>query len=846
MLSVKRSRAQSALGAGTVAFTAYNCGNNGADTFGIILLVDITSCTEIIFTDGCYTDANGYFLFPAAATSDWAFRWVSGSAMTAGTQIKFWTSTVNCSGNCGANASTGTITWGRGLSLPSSGDQIFACQGGTIDTLAATRKYTPARVLSGIHTNLKSSSTIANWDVGATGTIESELPDSLVTYGNAIWHKYIGVGLGGEVDNLRYKCTSTTGTAAAMLAAIMDTTNWYYLDGLSTSFSPALCSDAVTEWNGTNWSWTGTAMTNVEPEQGIKAAYIGSSTTPGSFTTSNLFIKSGFDLTLGSGVTATIYGDFNNSGNGTSGVGTLRFAKTGTQTISGTAFSHAGVVDVATGATLATGGLLTLENGASLMHGTGTPNGGGSVSGSVTIQKTIGSNTSGWRMFSLPVDMLVDNFEDGLNTRCSNSTPADRWNVYYYDPTAGPAAPVIGNYALGWTVANNTTDDENKAYSIYLNDTSDNYFNFDNTVSVTGAPNEGTKTFNLQYTFDPASSGTSSTQRGWNQIPNYFPSNLGVYDLINDANFGTTYKAIHVWDQGSSQMIGLNQSSMNTYNNSGTSRFSTIRQIPPFMAFWVKATNTSQSIQVKNSMRTSRTDSLPANTYFKKDFDIFRVTVEDKEGKFDQFSVCFDEGATEGMDYTMDLYKFKSMAAEVPTLYTVVDNDNISFNAVPVKESYSMPLVIESSTNGKEYTFSPEVSHYSNYFDVELVDNKTGVKTQLLTNNYSFNYDAAFNGPRFTLNFYRKTSVSVDELFNQEKMYAYTNEGGINVVYNNNNSQARATVEVYNVVGQKLFTRSNVAGGETTTFKPSANGMTQVYFINITSDGKTKTVKVVY
>jgi hypothetical protein len=319
-----------------------------------------------------------------------------------------------------------------------------------------------------------------------------------------------------------------------------------------------------------------------------------------------------------------------------------------------------------------------------------------------------------------------------------------------------------------------------------------------------------------------------------------------VYNLINDANFGPTYKAVHIWDQSVKQMRALNQSTIENYNTTGGSVFSTTRQLPPFMAFWVKANAASQSIQVKNAHRTSRTDSLPANTYFKNEFDIFRLTVKDKEGELDQFSVCFDPGATEGMDYTMDIYKFESMSPEVPTLFSIYNGEKLSLAALPIKESYSMPLYIKSSTNGKEYTFSPEVSQYSNYFDVEVVDNKTGIKTQLLTNNYTFTYDEAFKGARFTLNFTRKSSVSVDELFNQEKMYAYTNEEGINVVYNNNNSQAQANIEVYNTLGQRLFSQPNVNGGETSTFKPAVNGMTQVYFVNITSDGKTRTVKVVY
>jgi hypothetical protein len=265
------------------------------------------------------------------------------------------------------------------------------------------------------------------------------------------------------------------------------------------------------------------------------------------------------------------------------------------------------------------------------------------------------------------------------------------------------------------------------------------------------------------------------------------------------------------------------------------------------MGFWVKATLTSQSIQLKNAHRTSRTDSLPANTYFKKSFDIFRVEVKDTDNNFDQFSVCFDEEATEDMDYAMDIYKFKSISDEVPTLYTKVDGDMISLNALPVKESYTMPLYIESFKDGKEYTFSPITEEYNDFYDVELVDNKTGAKTMLLENNYKFYFDAAFKGPRFTLNFNKKSTTGIEELYNQEKTWAYTNDGGINVVYKNNNAAAQAVVEVYNIMGQKLYASATLQGGETVSYKPAAtNSQNNVYIVKVISNGKAQSIKVIY
>ncbi len=834
--STRKTKAQTTLSVGDVAFTAFNSESSANDTFAIMLLTGITTGTKIVFTDGCWTDVPGYFQLNAAR-SEFLFEWEATSSMSAFTQIKFWGANTTVTKTT-VGFSAGKVNFGTALSLPISGDQIFAFQGiSSIDT-TTNHRVTPTTVLAGIHMNVSTGVTTgtSNWDGGCSSTslTDSELPDALTNGTNAIWVYAAGPT---EHDNARYNCTNSIGTAATVRAAINNLSNWATDD--ATPYSPATCTPPTnTTWNGSTWS-------NGSPSSSFDAI-IASSTTPGAFTCEDLTINNGFTLTLGSGVTATIHGDVTNSGNGTSGVGTLRFAKTGAQALNGTAFTHSGPVEIATGATLTTNSKLTMANNASLMHGTNTSNGGGSVSGSITFEKTIGSTTKGWRMFGLPVDGLVDNFESGLNTLCSNHSTSGERNVYYYNAASSGTPQGTGFTAIGWTQANNSSDDENKAYSIYLDNTSHGAWNFGSTVSVSGTPNDGTKTFSLEYTHDPASSSTATTTKGWNMIPNYLPSILGVYNLINDGNFGTTYKAVHVWDQGAGQMKAMNQSSLNNYNTSGGSIYSTIRQIPMFTGFWVKATGASQSIQLKNSMRITRTDSLPANTFFKKEFDVFRVTVKDADGKFDQFSVCFDDEATDGMDNTMDIYKFKSFSDEVPTLYTTVDGEEMSLNAVPMKTSYSMPLFMESFKDGKEYTFNPEVQEYRDLFDVELVDNKTGAKTQLLDKNYTFKHDASYKGARFTLNFNKKSTTSVDELFNPEKMYAYTNEGGINVVYSNRNTATTATVEIYNIMGQKLFSTQTAAGVETITYQPAATAQTNVYVVNVTSNGKTKTIKVVY
>lgn len=839
--SSKNSYSQTTLSVGDLAFTGIN--SDGNDSFSFILLVDIAANTEIKFTDKGW---NGSAF--NSGEGEITYTNNTGSTITAKTQITI----RGASGSAaavfsGGSTSAGSVTVTSSVTPSSAGDQIFAFQG-TVGS---------PTIIAGVHINVEQSgyytgssstlnSTTGNWDGSDNTSDETRLSGTGLTNGtNCVWLRNTAGNSSSnpwEIDNWRVKASELdaviNGTVASIRSVCNDVTKWDFDNSSDYNpCAPVVVLSTATTWNGSTWS-------NSAPNSSTDAI-IASSTTPGAFTCADLTINSSFALTLGSGVTATIHGDLTNSGNGTSGAGTLNFASGGAQSLSGSSFTHSGPVEITTGTTLTTGGLLILANHASLMHGTNTPNGGGSISGNVTFEKTIGSTTDGWRSFSIPVDDLIDNFETGLNTNCSNFSPAFRQNVYYWNGTVRGGSS--NSVAEGWTVANNTTDDENKGYAIYLSNNSSSFFDFSSTVSITGTPNDGTKTFNLDYTYDPEGDSSTAAQQGWNLIPNYFPSSLRAFDLINDADFDPTYKAVHIWDQNAGQLKAINQSGLTNYNTAGGSIFSTTRQIPPFMAFWVKANANSQSVQLKNYMRTSSTDSLPANNFLKTNYDIFRIEVKDQQNNMDQYSVAFVEGTTENFDPAMDIYKFKSFTEEVPTLYSNhQQGDMLSLNAVPpVKESYSADIHFESYKPGREYTISPITVDYSNHYNVELIDNKTKTTTDLLKDDYSFNYDENYKNARFTLKFTRKSTTSIAELLNNERSYAYTNESGINVVYKNNNTDANAKVEVYNALGQLVYSQNHVAAGETVNYTP-ANATTKMYVVRVISAAKTNTIKVLY
>ena len=204
--------AQTTLSAGDIVISVYN--EDGDDDFSFVLLKDIVSGTEIIFTD------NGWF--PEAGSfrdNEGQVTWTSSSSLSKGTEITIF--------DPGGSPTTnyGTVTESEnGFSITSgSGDQIIAFQG----TLASPTAFL----------NMFDSSTngLESTDAAVTGNEDSGLPTGLTSGTNA----YI-VGSASQ-DNFQYNCPSIAdATAANILSSFMNENN--YTTSTTTTYSTVGCN----------------------------------------------------------------------------------------------------------------------------------------------------------------------------------------------------------------------------------------------------------------------------------------------------------------------------------------------------------------------------------------------------------------------------------------------------------------------------------------------------------------------------------------------------------------------------------------------------------------------------
>jgi len=404
-----------------------------------------------------------------------------------------------------------------------------------------------------------------------------------------------------------------------------------------------------------------------------------------------------------------------------------------------------------TAGTLASGGNLTLTSSSSTSYAQIAPGTSGTITGDITMQMGSSNTNAGWRPIALPLTGTIANLS-GINRVYSGTTPTNTINTYRWDATQNGTS---GNNN-GWTAAS-STDNQNNAFLIYANNNSGGLHTYSGTLSMTGTNTTGNKAFNLYSYIDPVSSGMDAT--GWNFIPNPYPSNLNITALLASGNFSPTYKSVHVYDYINDQYQVYSNSGVTivNYNNSGTD--GTIKNLSPFVGFWVKS-GSDQTITLTNSERTTNTSNVA--TLLKKPYDLLRLDVFDANNKWDQCVIYLKDDATVGFDNQGDAYKLDGMNG-APALSTLINQSRAAINALPTGfDSYTVPLSYKSPTKGQT-KLSLNISELGDEWTVELEDKLLGKTHNFKDGDYLFTNDAS-SDMRFVIHLKRNPTTGLSVL----------------------------------------------------------------------------------
>jgi hypothetical protein len=789
-LSFSKTKAQTSLYAGDVAFIACQMNNNTGDTFAIVLLKDIVSGTQIGFTDGCYKDANGYNIL-TSNKNEWYFIWQASSNLAKGTIIKFWNSDnsqINAGGT--ANASTGTIVKGDALSLNHNGgtDQVFAFQD-TVSVDLVNYRLTVGRYLAGIHHNFITGTTSdANWDgtASASGLFQSELPDSLVNGVSCL-----------RLDSSSVKRENAVFTSNILSldkTVINNKANWTYTN---TPLSATIPVRAV--WTG---SWNGTPSSTVD-------AIIQSNSAPGSFTCRSLRIDTTYNLTVTSGNLTSIYGDFYNYGNGVgSSNGDIEFYKTGTANIYGSsAISFVGIIRVSNSTTLATNNLLTLNATAASTYGQIGSGGSlnGAITGNITAKYYIGGSTAAWRNLCSPLDgATLAEIDDDIPMYFASTNPAYA-NVFTF--TEAGSAPHWTSPSSGLSQSMDAG-----AFSVYMRTSQ-----LPVTLDITGTYH-GTSNYSLSGL---TKTGSSSDTSGWHLIRNPWPT--GFYWDGSIANVQGT--ACYIYDVSSGVY--------NVYDNINDG------VIPPFTAFSIKVTSNNVTVTLPNA---SRNVALATNYMDKTGATENYVALTLKNLQTDATDVAkfyTDEDAQNGYDAFDGDKKMNDPIA--PSIYFTNSGEKLYKNvwtSIPAA-GIDLPVAVSTASLGA-HEISANIQNMEAGTEVYLEDNLSGKLYDLAKGNFTFTVEQGDVAERFTLHIRKKSATGIADV---EGANFFIGSNGTNVSINSTQTETLA-IEITDLLGRTLTKTSAEAQAGQATILPAMSVATGYYLVKVTGQSGTQVSKV--
>ncbi len=259
---------------------------------------------------------------------------------------------------------------------------------------------------------------------------------------------------------------------------------------------------------------------------------------------------------------------------------------------------------------------------------------------------------------------------------------------------------------------------------------------------------------------------TNSSSLRWHMMSNPYPSSID-WDLVNKTHIRGE---IHYWKPSEGTYF--------TYNGGmgNGSQF-----IPPMQGFFVSSASEG-NVVFDNTIRTHE----GADDYFKeKEYfnDYLDLKVYNQEYT-DHVFMRFTNDATLQFDDHLDAHKILSNIDNVPQIYFIQNEENLSINCLP--ESSMIDLGFSSVSAG-EYTIAIEEVH--DLENLVLEDKVNQVKTELDKKSYTFQYALDDDPSRFVLHF---NYTNVDELsMDQIKIYASGSTVYISQPYPNTKSKLR-------------------------------------------------------
>jgi hypothetical protein len=214
-------------------------------------------------------------------------------------------------------------------------------------------------------------------------------------------------------------------------------------------------------------------------------------------------------------------------------------------------------------------------------------------------------------------------------------------------------------------------------------------------------------------------------------------------------------------------------------------------------------------------------------------------------GYSDENIVAFRSDATQGFDANYDAYKLYSDIAAVPQLnsHSLENNqDLLAVNILPEAQlnQTTIPFDFTVGTAGSYTINAGNIASFNPDVNITLIDKKTGVKTNLQSDSYTFTSEAVQNDQRFDVTF-SNSPTAIGEMNMNNALNIYTDKSQI-VIRNKSNTTESMLITVYDVLGKEVASRQIQSNSEE---RIDMNKQAQaIYYVKVANANQSLTKKV--
>ena len=439
-----------------------------------------------------------------------------------------------------------------------------------------------------------------------------------------------------------------------------------------------------------------------------------------------------------------------------------------------------------TSGSLNSNGTITLKSNAS---GTARiANSAGTITGQITSERYV-ANT-GWHFTGTVFpSQTITEWRDDIWTQGPMPgvhTPNPGYNtsmIFEYDQNNNDPVPYSSSTTKGWVVPVTSSVDQYKGYRVQIG-------------AVKTLDNTGIYTMNpgaISLNYNP-----SALYPGWNLVMNPHLS------AVNTSGF--------TWGGGVQQVVVIWNPVTNQYQYSGTvgsltgvTLNSGITPIASGQSFFVKCTSAS-TLTIPQSAKAAT-----SGTFFRTTTEgqnALEIRIKNENSKFDACLLQFVEGSQVGYETEWDATKFTNPDMNV---YTVVNNDKLSINAMPFEgEQMIVNLGYSVETEGT-YGFQFDGLNFLNFNgDIYLRDNYSNTIKPVTGETITFSSQSGTFNDRFEIIFSNSVS-NVNDLKNVSNVVVYPNPViGDSFTVKVEDGSSNVEVKVSDLLGRVVSTSNGV------------------------------------